>query len=198
MSLSVSGQPQSSPLSFCKPGEAWPWRKSVCRAAVTSFCKQSVRIPAESRGPSSMCSGQQEEAGRSLCLAWCSGGHGGSECWGAGGGGRELSVCEGLFSEKEKYGNLLIHRVETSEVSTAGPRACGQGTGQPRDWEACWHPSCFSFQLLWSEFTRRCHLPTTPGQRLLVVSRYLAGEGPVCLGRPELGWLMVKATPVSC
>lgn len=48
--------------------------------------------------------------------------------------GGELSVCEGLFSRKEKYGSLLIHRVETSEVSTAGPRAWGQAslrTGGP-------------------------------------------------------------------
>ena len=43
---------------------------------------ESVWMPAESRGPSAMLPAQWEEAGRCLHLAWCAGGHGGSECWG--------------------------------------------------------------------------------------------------------------------
>ena len=175
------------PVSLGRPGlggrasAGQRWRCFVNRASADASWEQ---------GPSSMLPAQREEAGRCLRLAWCAGGHGGSEYWGV-----NCLRAKDSFLRKQSLGTRWSIEWKLAKSAQQGREhvAGGQAASGPGGLLAS---SCFSFSG-WI-LPARCHLPTTPGQRLLVVSRDLVGEGPVSPGRPELGWLMVKATPVSC
>lgn len=118
---------------------------------------------------------------------------------------------EGFCSEKERNGNLLICRMETSKIRQSMVRACAAGRGDPHRAQKRWRRGCppglglqgshciFSAPA-WAGFHRpgvsllrtsshsrlslACHQPLPVGKAPTPASGMAEG-GPVSLGRQE-------------
>lgn len=134
---------------------------------------------------------------------------------------------EGFCSEKERNGNLLICRMETSKIRQSMVRACAAGRGDPHRAQKRWRrgcplasdfrdPTASSLLLLGLDFIGQVSpssgLPATPGCPWPATSlcqwekpphqpvAWLK-EGPCPWGGkkgPSPGWWRVNVTPVSC